>query len=708
MKYKYYLDGNLISEPMGWDKFVTEIKRDKEMKSIMVTRDLSLTFGAHEYDYFTTKIDSVGYCAESEILIYRTSDETNWDLFHKGNIYLTDISFDEKRKECTAKIQDDSFYSYINNNFSVGGYIYSDKSKNGVTIIPPTPEYVKFTELSTGNFIPANTAGFEYKCYFVYDVFKYLIDFITDGKVQFQSQTFDVGGIYHNYVITTGYVLRYSVQNGWNGAINPAGVNQSQFNSSFPQINLKDFFDEMHKRFNLIYWIENSGVNPIIRIESEQFARTINPTPLANVYIDELIHEVDNEFLYSNVAMGSGATEEQTPFTLFPQTLNLVGFKDEEFAVTGQCNLDNTLQLKSNYIHDTNVIQDCTEQGWASVFTNEYDNELFVINVEFVTQVIGGVTFTWWQAVVSNWLSNTTPIYYNEQLNNFNIIQRFFNGIPTALAQYTGLGDNTFKAYAPTWFGGIPNVINQPIVFPQDFAPNGFDPNNNYDVLTNRYYSPFEGIFSFQITIGNIFSDGVYTGTQSNTIFGVIIYDSLNVQQGVVYQNLTASGAGYFSNVVLSFNPVYMGIGWYAQVGYLWNNLSPYPSPDELDYLTFECISAGNSGEINYSNPDKTPFVKYSFKIPMDYAELKLIENNIRGMIPFRRFKDLGTRYGWIKSIRYNHKDGLADVVLLASKNELYGTIPPTPFPPSLVGSELREDNGNELREDGSIELREN
>lgn len=706
MKYKYYLDGNLISEPMGWDKFVTEIKRDKEMKSIMVTRDLSLTFGAHEYDYFTTKIDSVGYCAESEILIYRTSDETNWDLFHKGNIYLTDISFDEKRKECTAKIQDDSFYSYINNNFSVGGYIYSDKSKNGVTIIPPTPEYVKFTELSTGNFIPANTAGFEYKCYFVYDVFNYLIDFITDGKVQFQSQTFDVGGIYHNYVITTGYVLRYSVQNGWNGAINPAGVNQSQFNSSFPQINLKDFFDEMHKRFNLIYWIENSGVNPIIRIESEQFARTINPTPLANVYIDELIHEVDNEFLYSNVAMGSGATEEQTPFTLFPQSLNLVGFKDEEFAVTGQCNLDNTLQLKSNYIHDTNVIQDCTEQGWASVFTNEYDNELFVINVEFVTQVIGGVTFTWWQAVVSNWLSNTTPIYYNEQLNNFNIIQRFFNGIPTALAQYTGFGDNRFRAYQFPMGAYPPLVTNEPIIFSDVTAPNGFDPNTNYDVVNNRYVSPLEGIYTFRVQIGRIFT--APSPSPSSAInWAITIYDSLNVLQASVTNSVSFTSGGVYADVSIPFDPVYMGVGWYAQVAMYWNNLSG-DAPDDSSYIYFECISAGNSGEINYSNPDKTPFVKYSFKIPMDYAELKLIENNIRGMIPFRRFKDLGTRYGWIKSIRYNHKDGLADVVLLASKNELYGTIPPTPFPPSLAGSELREDNGNELREDGSIELREN
>lgn len=699
MIYKYYLDGDLIPEPTGWDKFTTDIRRDRTTKSLTISRDFQLTFGDKQYDYFTLKIDSVGYCAQSEIIIYSSKDGgQNWIEFHKGIIYLSDITFDEKRRECTAKVQDNSFYAYINNNFSVGGYIYSDKTKNGETLLtPPSPYYVQFSEVATGTLFPVNvTGGYEYKCYFVFDVFKYLIEFISDGQVDFQSQTFDIGGKYHNYVITTGYVMRYSILDGYNGVVNPAGVDETQFNNSWNAISLKDFYDEMHKRFNLVYWIDNSAAKPIFRIEAEANSRINQITNLANVYIDELTHEVDNDFLYSNVELGGGAYEKYSPFTNFPDTIDLIGFKDENVNVSGQCNLDNTMQLKSNYIQDTNVIQDCLEQGWATGFTNDYDKLIFIINVEFNS----GISL--WQAKVNNWVGAQPPYFYNEQLNNYNIISRFFDSIPNVLTKYTSTGNNTMKAAYPvlSW-PSLPFVID-PFPFAIDTPPLGYDFGNNYDNTLYKYTSPKDGIYNFSLICDKILG----------TDFAFITYLTIHYPSGaILFQsngNLVSFPNGTINNdVIVNYEAIYLPLGYYVTLAIDGSGLSSLPAIGSNMY--FVCTNAAGDGTLNQASKADSGIFKYSFKIPMDFDELQLVEQNIIGMIPFRRYSDNGTRYGWIKSLRYNHKDNIADVVLIASKKDLYGgTIPPPPPPPFTFGYELREDGSNELREDGTFELREN
>lgn len=667
MIYRYYLDGNLIPEAQGWDKFVTSIKRDKTNNGISVAQDFTLTFGASVYNYFQGKLNSDGYCYEAELLIeYSVDNGNNWLTFHNGIIYLSDIRFDEKRKECTARIQDNSFYAYINNNVNVATFLFAGKSKNGVLINTPTMQYLQCSEVATNNPFPINTtAGYEYKSFLVYDVFKYLIAFMTDNKVDFKSTTFDVGGIYHDYVITTGYVLRYSILNGYNGAVNPAGINQQQFESSWQQISFKNFYDEMFKRFNLVWWVETIAGVPTFRIEAESDSRTTSINNLATNYIDELFSQVDADSLYSNVKISNGAVTEQSPFTIFPNRLNLLGFRDEEYSVTGQCNLDNTLSLETNYIHDTNTIQDCLEQGWATAFTDEYDNEIFIINA--IDDAVGTCN-----AVQTNWLQVAPPNYFNEQLNNYNIVSRFFNGIPTALAQYLGSGDNRFKAYQMpmgSYFVGF----NEPVIATDITSPNGFDAGGNYNTLLSRFVAPAEGIYSFRAQVGNIGSTAPAGYIDTGNLLGISIYNSLGVLQNQIGTPYVSQGTGLFFNVGFEFGSVYLGVGWYVQAFYNWSNFAPTIIDQYNDYFYWECYNAASDGKINYVDIDKLPINTFQFKVPMTLDELKLIEGNLPALIPFQRYGDSNTRYGWIKTMRYNHKDNIAEFNLITSKGTING-----------------------------------
>lgn len=665
MMYRYFLDNVLIPEPEGWDKFVTSIKRDKSNNGITVAKDFTLTFGKTVYDIFQNTINTTGYCAEINLLIeYSLDNGNNWQTFHIGVIYISDVEFDEKRKECTAKVQDNSYYAYINNNVNVGAFLFAGKSKNGVVIPTPPLQYLQCFDITNNVPFPINTTnGFEYKSYLVYDVFKYLISFMTDNKVDFMSTTFDVGGIYHDYVITTGYVLRYSVLNGYNGAVNPAGINQTQFQDSWQQLTFKDFYDEMYKRFNLTWWIETVAGVPTFRIETESDSRVTSANNLSTNYIDELKSQIDSDLLFSNLKISGGANEAQTPFLFFPDRINLLGFREEDLLVSGQCNLDNTLSLETKYIQDTNIIQDCTENGWATAFTDDYDNEIFVINA--VDDLAGTCN-----AVGTNWLQAAPPIFYNEQLNNYNIVSRFYDGIPNSLAQYLGNGDNTFRAYQFPMGAYTPAIINEPIIFTDITPPNGFDAGGNYNTVLSRYVAPFQGLYTFRVQVGMIATAAIPSAATAVT-FGVNVYDSLNILQSTTIFKPTFTTGGLYYDVSVDFNSVYMGVSWYAQIAML--ELTGGDSTDPSNYIYFECINAANDGLINYVDEDKIAATKYSFKVPMTFDELKLIESNLPSLFPFERFGDSAKRYGWIKSLRYNHKDNVADVTLITSKQYLYG-----------------------------------
>lgn len=684
MKYRYWLNGNLITEPRGWDKFVSNITRDKSARGISVERELTLTFGATEYEYFKAVINAQGYCFENTLRIEITLDNGNtWSEFHNGIVYNSDITFDEKRKECTAKVQDNSFYAYINNNIDLGAYLHVDKSKNGATITTPTLYQVAFHEVPTGAYYPNSAVGgYEYRCYKVYDVFQFLVAYMTDNKVQFVSNTFGVGGIFHDYFITTGYVLCYSIANGYNGAVNPAGITQQQFEASWEQLSFKTFFDEMAKRFNLLWWIEYVGGQPYIRIEREQDSRLNNLTTLANHYVDELTWQVGTDALYANIKLAQGVYTNASPITSLPD-IPLLGFMEEEVSIAGQCNLRQSLDLTTDFVHDSNTIEDCLANGWAPAFTREYDKNVFVINATYyVTNPLPPFNDIY-QSVASNWLYAAPPYFYNEQLNNANIYYRYYDGFANDIVAWWATGidysftavQNPAYAYVVAGMSPFGPVTTEPINF-NDNNVLGIDPTGVYGNSTttpvaqaDSYFQALAatGIYTFSFEAERV--DVPFAGS-ANAPYKVMLkhYDAagttLITQQTITYG--TGLAVGTYYNVVNTFNPIVVNAGERVQIALTIENVAGVvPNPYGKYY--FRC-TASAGGTLIAQDTTKASILEYNYKVPMNYDEYKQIESNLTSYINFRRYGDAGNRRGWIKQLKYDHNKCIADITLLTSK----------------------------------------
>lgn len=673
MRYRYFLNSVLINEPQGWDRFVTDIKRNDSEGTIDVSKEFNLTFGVDEYNYFKNEIETQSYCGVSDILIqYTLDDGSTWNEFHRGKIFHTDLKFNEKTKEVSVKVQDNSYYAFINNNKNVGTFFFTGITKNGFTQSPVNA--YTFIPADYGNtpYPPNTTGGFEYKCYRLYDCFDYLINFMTDGSVGFQSTALQSGGEFDEYFITTGYILKYSILNGYNGAINPAGINEQQFKDSWKQISFQTLFEEVRKRFNLIYWIEYPGGNPVLRIEKENSARSTNVIPISNHPIDELISEIDESKLYGTVQMGNGAVTEQAFWAPFPDRLQLIGFKDEELNTSGNCNLNSTLNLKTEFIHDANTLLELVDQGWGTAYGDEFNQDIFVFHAERILPL----TCSWY---MTNWLFAPPPYFPNETLTNANIIKRFFNSIPFSLSQYYGQDPNSAVVAAHiASTDAIPNdgtypAFDEPIQFSDDSIL-GYDPFNIYGNGTSnpvsqansRYTAPYTGTYYMSFQFDTILTN--FAGVPFE--IGVNIYDSSNVfqSQTTIFVRQNAPGIYYFQ--IWDLNPIYMRTGWYAQVIYRTN---PPPFPDAAFNANVKWrINVNGATIMQTVDTNKTFIYQYKFKVPMNIDELQLILNNLPSLIPFQRHDELQGRKGWIKSLKYNHKDCIADITLVASKEVLY------------------------------------
>src|SRR4029079_13153030 len=111
---------------------------------------------------------------------------------------------------------------------------------------------------------------------------------------------------------------------------------------NIPYISFLELFTECNKKYNLGIAIEYSGATPILRIEPYDYffastASVILPNP-SGVKIS-----TDISKLYAKVKIGSTKTEptqdctQQNP-ALFPESVDFVGFREEEFPLLTQCN----------------------------------------------------------------------------------------------------------------------------------------------------------------------------------------------------------------------------------------------------------------------------------------------------------------------------------------------------------------------------------
>lgn len=685
--YRFYLDGNLlVDEPLGWKELTTAIRSYDEIRGVLITQDVTLSFRGDGYTYLKGIFDSDEVCALSSIVIEYNCNNAGYEEVFRGTVFITSLSFENEVVK--TKLEDDSFFARVNNNKNIKAYLDVARSKSSVDILPVTP-----IDLTMFNVCTCADEPDTRKAYKIFDSFQYLIQFMTDGVMDFASDYFDVGGEAEGHVIQTGLGLR--------------DINYTTDKKNIPYISFFELFTECNKKYNLAIGVEYSGATPILRIEPYDyfFASTASIT-LTNPSGVKITTDISK--LYANVKIGSTKIEPTQDCTmqnpaLFPENVDFVGFREEEFPLLTQCNTDSTLNLVSSWVISSNVIQ--------HILTDDpsYDEDMVFIQADRIDATNHTATQTD--------IFNDGNCYYNAFYTNINVLERWNSALPNIVQVILGGGNNTFAAwrtnsvnhvlnqvvssYTTTTTDGFGNLIegfDDDYIFGNDGGVLVGGP-NNYGTTVNPvvpvvqgnpvgitesiFIVPVNGNYQFLAPIKLI---GVGT-TATAAILTITIAIQHFDSAGVLIQQYTSIGP--FNLPLQSGNQIYFA----GNTGIISANAGDYFSVAHsfsittsdfvhTSFLTvagtdqahpnnggtgFLCLfSQGYGGELvrvintNFRN------VQFDFTYPLSYANYKALKADTKKFI---QFNHCGKNYtGYIKDIAYKPHNN-SKLTLLTSKN---------------------------------------
>lgn len=535
---KFYIGTTELTEnPEGWEDFLITLRFDRELKGLFSLAETSLTFWEDGYDLIKAAFDTHGYCYTLPFEIRKwDEDVVAWVPIFTGTIFLKDCEFTEGIEGFSVKaaIQDNSFFAKIYNNRNLKAKIYVGKSKNNVSISPAAYTRVQYFSSPTGMYysMPVG-AGFERNntAFKVYDVLKYFIDFMSDGTMDFVSDTFGPGGKYENYVITNGYTTRFATYI-------VTGITQDLFETNWDVMSFQDVFTELDKEFNIGFVAGFNGSRAYMRIE--EFNYLFPSDAIENLEsLDKFKQKAASEYLYDKMIIGSGTVTDEPTFTSFPANIRFIGFVQEEYIIAGECNTDRSLDLVNKWIIDTDTIEDLVENGFTTAPT-QYDKTFILIQGNF-NAGSGG----YYEANKSNWLDGSaTPLFYNELLNTNNKTNRYLGAVPNAIVLQLGVIDNTFNGIASGLNSASELITTTNPVLITEIN----DPNNNFNSTTHEYVAPKSGTYSFT-SFSDVLPINIYPGN------GAICYCNVQHYLDVYDSGGITGGVLKYSIKILDFNP---------------------------------------------------------------------------------------------------------------------------------------------------------
>lgn len=682
MAFKFYLDGQLTDTPISDKELTSSIKRDRSTKILSITQDAEITYNGNN-DLEPNTISGFAYlknlfetqiCNEVEVVITdEVSDVLTYQVY-VGIIKIPSIRIDYQEQILYTKVQDRGFYSYINNNKSVIVDLAELFTKSNLPLDPIDWYSVDLFSQGIGCFY-GGANNYYFKGFKISDVFAFVIDYITDKKLTFQSNFLDALAqppfLFSGQALANSYTIYPNAQ------------------EPVIKITFSKLFDELSKIYNLVLYIDATDMeNPVVRIEDAQstFEQSIG---YQFDDIKELSTSMDISSLYaivnvgSNNFIGSDTPNNQVPF---PTDRALFGWRAENYYPLGQCNVETTLDLVNDWIIDTNVL-------WQSINANSttYFDDIFLIqcsNIDDYNKTADGHGFEFF---------GDGSCTYNQGLNNFNKLQRFSEDFESAFGtgfqSFTdgfraSLSNNIILEANPSLpLGGIylpPNPIPSPPVLPSVFfeplvfgdVTSGINYNNggNYNPSTGVYTIPTNGLYSFNFTM-DYFIQGVFSSMFTNYFFismGFRHYDSTNVLkfqsgQTFTYGAVPPIGVNQQSNVDVVIDAV---AGDYVQVflNVAYVSTLPFFNTEGVfirQNTFFECTGTPSGGLTPTTGTRQTKkyFFEFNYEIPeSDWLNLT---KNITKTIQFE--KDGIIRYGWIENIKRNDWTGIANIKLITS-----------------------------------------
>jgi len=629
---RFLLDGNLVTTPDGWEDLKSKIKRDNQLQAVLIFQEASVQFTGDGYEYLYNKLLTEGFCAVVDLVVERTcTDSATWKTLFKGRIFVSDCEFNERTCKANAKLEDNSFYSLIKNNSKIKTALDTDLTKNGDPLTQAPVYEIDFYDILTN----AVVAKADVPSMRVYDAFKYLISFMTDNRVGFESTLFDVNGRWEGLAITTGERIRTATDIDW------------------LQISFATLFKEVYNATEpLIMIVEDPYTSPTIRIESESysFANAVNLI-CGDVY--EVNTSIEQEKLYSSINIGSSNIDDTNSRVSFPELIDLFGFKQEELYVVGECNIDNSLDLVGDFIRSSNIIH-------AQLTTQDYDQSMFLIDTEYINSTSGRTTNT-------NSLGEQPPqgprYYYNDALRNSQILDRWEGGLPNNLVKYIGVvGDGLFEAVSSA--NQNRGVFLAGITPPIQFTNEAFDNGNNWDG-TDTYTIPQTGVYYFDFN-GTFEPNAPSLAGQLRVWLRV--YDAggnlrFSVGQSTII-NLTGTQQVSRSYRVTANESDYVELNFqYSEVGSLIQTARLFAG------ASLACVANTIGGAVfNTYDPSVFPVFTYDFDYPITDDQFDVLVANPIGRIAFN-MDGQPFRYGWIKEITYDHVKKIGSFKLITSQS---------------------------------------
>jgi hypothetical protein len=644
----FWIDNTEVNPPINWFEIEPTLRRDEAIGGVLLLVEGSFTFDNDGYQYLLAKVNE-GFCGKVKIDIFDTTSEGVPTQAFSGFSFVSDWVIDELKNQITIKIQDNSFYAKINNNKSLKPYLRGTRTKNGETLAKAGNYFSIFDDVNTGITIARYIYGHR-----VYDAFKFLIGYMTDNSVIFASDTFGVGGDWAGLMITTGRKIREYLP------LTPDGPQLTPFSFS-------ELFDEINKRIPIGFVIEDPFNNPVIRIEAKDyFYKGTSAVEFSD--INQIKTRFDQEKLYSKIKFGQGAINSDALTVAFPELVLFLGFNTEEYPMQYECNIDKVLDLKTDWITSSNVIQNVAEN-----LDNGNDEDLFLIETTYVTASLGN-------AIQLNTFGDTPPFYfYNQNLRNESIAERLLGAVPSNIVSVLGdVGDGTFKAFLGTdqSYLSSGNDVFNPSGFPNEI----FDISGSYNNSTYKFTASNYGRFSFeanvrievtalsslpivywQIQLSRYDSTGTFI--RDYDIFTPNFISSLNI--------------GYYSFATLGTTDIggkrtiTLNTGDTVQIKITKN---VFVSGD-IDYTIravntyFGCYdNTIGGGTYQTYDPNDYPIFIHEFQYPLTKGQWEYILAN-----PLNSYKfysgPSNVRYGWVSEIKRNQQSGMATVKLISDKN---------------------------------------
>lgn len=653
-RLRILFDGTEVVEtPIGWQDIVSTIKRVKEINSLFITTEAQLTFRDDGYDYLMAKYNQS--FTTSVVVELQEYVAGTYQTFFQGKIFLKSAVID--REQCTiqVEIEDNSFYAKIDNNKSIEVFPFAEQTKNAGSyptdsayyLAPCAYQKIQLFDPNDGSIIgvlvnPPYTGA----AYTVFDLFEYLISFMTDNSMGFVSPLFGTGGNYEGLTVTCGIMLRQYIA---------GGTTEQDWKDNFPKISFQQLFTEVNKKIQIGMYVDYSYTKPTIVIDRAYNLRT-DATMFRALNLLGLKERIDEEELFSSIRLGSTKTNNAVyaaPETglLFPEDISFVGFKEEQFIVLGEANIDRELDLVSDWIISSNMIEDNFIHGEDS-----RDDELFFIMCDRA-----GATYTARQSNLEN-QSATFPVFYNLDLNGAAVMDNYFGGVPVSIAQYLGNNDNTFKASRSTDVAPVFNTYTN-IQCQNDSTGGNYDVNGNYNIGNGRYTVPINGLYTFELGIRQWYIPLNTIGY--DTLYYIEHYDSLS---NLIERRTCGSLPGIYGysagTYVQSFTTV--------AGDYLIATFKEAASFNNVLVLTntyFSCTNAvDGGGTYKTFEPADYPVVLHEWEYPLTFADFKALATTQTGQIEFARHNEYHYS-GWIDTVKYKRfSDEKAQFITFRSK----------------------------------------